>query len=89
MANDINEGVALTGLIGPSRQQFTPTFDDDNDLEFLAYGFILNTSGAIHYEDSRGNEHTYDFPAGQYDIMVKRIYTSGTTVAEDDILCLV
>lgn len=88
-AVDLNEGVALGGLIGPSQRQFSPTFSDSEELEFVARKFIVNVQGTIHYEDKEGNEHTYEFPVGTYDIMIRKIYTSGTTISESDILCLI
>lgn len=73
----------------PSLKQFEPTFSDDDELEYVANRIILNASGTLHYEDQRGTEITYDFPAGQWDVSVRKIYSTGTTLSESNVLCLI
>lgn len=87
-AEDPFLGQDLVGRLIPSTKHFQPTFSDTDELEFVANRIILNTSGTLHYVSKDGDEITYDFNAGQYDIAVRQIYSTGTTYSESDILCL-
>lgn len=89
VATDKNEGAALTGYIRPSPEQFSPSFSDTDELQYVARKIIIGTSGDLHYEDQRGNEHTFNFPAGEFNISIRKIYSTGTTLTEDDVLCLI
>lgn len=73
----------------PPVKHFKPTFDDNSELQFITHRIILNTSGTLHYESEQGDEITYDFNAGEYMLGIRKIYDSGTTFNEDDVLCLV
>lgn len=87
-AKDPFQGQDLVGRIIPSTKHFKPTFSDTDELEFIANRVIFNTSATLHYESKDGDEITFDFDSGQYDISVRQIYDTGTTYTEDQVLCL-
>ncbi len=83
------EGEDPISRLLPSVKHFQPTFTDDEDLKWHTHRIILNTDGTLHYESTRGDEITYAFNAGAYEIGIKKIYDTGTTYTENNVLCLV
>lgn len=62
---------------------------DTVDLTTHCRGFILRTASTLHYLNASDVEVTFVFPAGEYAIAVKRIYSTGTTLADNDMLILI
>lgn len=83
------EGEDMLSKILPPVKHFRPTFDDNSELEFVTHRIHFETSGTLHYESQRGDEITQDFTEGMYPLSIRKIYSSGTTFNEDEVLCLV
>ena len=64
----------------------TVNLKNSDDDEMACRAFILNAAATLHYLNASDVEITYAFAAGQYDIPIKRIFLSGTTLADNVML---
>jgi len=65
--------------VAPSPHQEVITFSDTVNLTTLpTRAIILNTAGTMSYVDAEGNTVSFNFPAGQFSIALRRINSTGT-----------